>query len=70
MTTQQSAAFINAQTTLVNIRLHTMLEENRQRERQGHSPAYVESDFEKLEEEAVSVIGHNTCISLFNSCID
>ncbi len=66
MTPEQTAAYINAQTTLCQIELAGMLAENQYRTSCGRSIAYGEDGFQALYEKYTSVLGHNSLMTLFN----
>lgn len=63
MTPEQAAVYVQAQTVSAQIRLAAMVAENRQRDINGHSLAYDEASFMKLEHEFC--IGHNAVMGLF-----
>lgn len=65
MTHEQAAAFINAQTALLNARIAGMTAENMQRAAVGNSMAYDEEYFASVVREFEGVLGFNAVITLF-----
>ena len=65
MTHEQAAAFVNAQTALLNARIAGMTAENMQRAAIGNSMAYDEEYFVTVAREFEAVLGHNAAITLF-----
>jgi len=65
MTHAEAAAFITAQTALLNCRVAGMMAENAHRMNCGNSIAYGEDAFIAVEREFAGVIGHNAALELF-----
>lgn len=66
MTPEQQAAFVNAQTALLNCEVAGMVAENQVRQSLGQSMAYDETAFVAKYKEYVNVLGHNAVVSFFN----
>lgn len=66
MNDDQKAAFINAQSALLNCEVAGMIAENQSRQRQGYSLAYAEDAFDAVYKNYEGVLGANAVINLFN----
>ena len=67
MTSEQKAAFINAQAALLNARVASMQSQNTERERNGCAHAYGEQQWDALLSEFEPILGHNAVIEFFQS---
>ena len=67
MTNEQAAAFIQAQTALMNAEAERMKAANYEREMQGLSHAYGQEQWKDFIDEWQHVLGHNAVIELFRS---
>ena len=65
MTHEQAAAFVNAQTALLNARIAGMAAENMQRAAVGHSMAYDQSYFAAVKREFEAVLSRDAVMTLF-----
>lgn len=66
MTSEQKAAFINAQVALCNAELEEMKATNSSRLRDGMAPAYGEFQFEQFQNRWEAILGYNALIKFFN----
>lgn len=65
MTPEQKAAFINAQTALLNCEVAGMIAENQARQRNGYALAYTEEAFDFIYKKYEPVLGYNAIIQCF-----
>ena len=65
MTPEQRAAFINAQTCMMQAELAMMAAENTERDRNGYSLAYSGAEFSAFLARWEPVLGYNAVISFF-----
>lgn len=65
MTPEQKAAFINAQSVMMQTQLQGMIAENTQRERDGLALAYSEEGFNDFYDNWFVVLGYNSIIQFF-----
>lgn len=70
MNRNQAAAFINAQTAIMQCRLQGMLAENQTAIVIGDTPPYGEKQFAELEAEFSPVIGYNAIYQLYEYAND
>lgn len=66
MTDEQKAAFINAQTALLQVEIKMMEAENLEREKQGLAHAHGAKQWEDLYTDYNHIIGYNACWQLFH----
>mgnify|MGYP000045785464 CR=1 FL=1 len=69
MTPEQAAAYVAAQTALLNCRVAGMQAENTHRVANGWGITYGEAAFEGIYKDFSATIGHNTVISLFRGAV-
>jgi hypothetical protein len=65
MNQNQAAAFIAAQTALMQCRMHGMIAENQFASVRGEYPVYDELRFAQLADEFEPVIGYNATLQLY-----
>lgn len=65
MTDEQKAAYVNAQTALLNAEIVGMVAENNQREAVGASMAYVEHDFNFVIQKYERMLSANSLDAFF-----
>lgn len=67
MTPEQKAAFINAQTALLNCEVAGMIAENQARQRHNWSLAYEEAAFDSLFRRYAPILNHEAILNLFEN---
>ncbi len=65
MSPEQSAAFVFAQASMMNIEAEEMRAENAEREQRGASPAYGSTQWALFRERWEPVLGYNAILSLY-----
>lgn len=68
MNENQAAAYVAAQTALLNCRVAGMVAENQHQVSCGNSVAYAADEFLAVEREFESMIGHNAVQELYRGC--
>lgn len=64
-TPEEKAAFIKAQSIMMEAELQMMLAENKKRERNGYALAYAEQEFSNFINKWESVLGYNALCAFF-----
>jgi hypothetical protein len=68
MTPEQTAAYLNAQTALMNAEMQEMIADNQERISHGYALAYGPDQWKEFRENWAGTLGHNAVTCLFAEC--